>query len=121
MQRAARRHSAATGWEQSYKGSAGVTATFRHEFFDGKQWVATPEAGIIFLTESCLTTEVICHEATHMAVGIYERDMLGPVAQPTEATTTDGEWVEALFAEMPREEVFCYLVSDLTREILERV
>lgn len=106
MQRAVRRNSIATGRPQSYKGAEGVTSCFRREVFDGEKWTATPEAGAIYLVEGRLTPEVVAHEAAHMAVGIYERDDF------------EHGWHEDLFPSMKWEERFCYLVSDITREIL---
>lgn len=109
MQRAARRHSLIYGRPQSFRGAEGVTSCYFLEKFVDGEWVKTEQAGAIFLIEGHITPEVAAHEATHMAVGIYDRDIF------------EEGWNDAgVVPDMPREEILCYLVGDITREILER-
>lgn len=98
---------AASQWrakpDSHYDRAEGVThCVERRRYEPDGTVVIHPSAGIIRLWTGRLTTEVVAHEAAHMACGIYRMDHNGN--DPNE--------------DMEDEEVLCYLVGELTRGIV---
>lgn len=60
-------------------------------------------AGHILLYENALRIGIISHEATHMAWSIYQQD------------------VQRTIPDKHREEKLCYLVGDITRQIVNKL
>jgi hypothetical protein len=69
--------------------------------------VRTPIAGTIRYWRQRLGTSVVVHEVVHIAVGIYRQDWA-----PEHGAVDD---------DIGNEEVFCHLVDDLTRRIVDRL
>ncbi|HEX5566004.1 MAG TPA: hypothetical protein VFY14_03525 [Streptomyces sp.] len=68
---------------------------------------AGPSAALIRLWRQRLGTSVIVHEITHAAAGIYRLDWL-----PEHGPMHD---------DLENEEIFCYLVGDLTSRVVARL
>lgn len=79
----------------------GLCQAYYKERLDGKHWVKSPEAGYIRLVKDACRTGIIAHEATHMAVAIYQQD------------------IQRTIPDMDREERLAYLVGDITSEIVK--
>lgn len=71
--------------------------------YDSGRIRRTPTAGFIRLYKPALKTGIIAHEATHMAVAIYKQD------------------VQKTIPDMDREETLCYLVGDITSQIVRGI
>lgn len=105
MRKAGMRHDTRMGFtvDPGYFDKAyGLTQSFQVVLFDedGKVAKRRPGAGFIRLFSSELRTGIISHEATHMAVAIYQQD------------------VARTIPDMKREERLCYLVGDITSKIV---
>lgn len=73
------------------------------DVYDSGKVRRKPPAGFIRLYRKGLRTGIIAHEATHMAVAIYKQD------------------VAKTIPDMDREERLCYLVGDITRQIVNKL
>lgn len=82
----------------------GLTFTHvREYFYPSGATRRHPDAGHILLYEDGLKIGIISHEATHMAWSIYQQD------------------VQRTIPDMEREEKLCYLVGDITRQIVNKL
>lgn len=102
----ARLRKAASQWrpkpESHYDRAEGVTHCIeRRRYEPSGNVILHPSAGIIRLWEGRLTPEVVTHEATHMACGIYRQDCNSCLPEGIE-----------------EEEVLAYLVGDVSKGIV---
>ncbi len=82
----------------------GLTFTHEREYVYPSGAVRKhPDAGHIMLYLDGLRVGIISHEATHMAWSIYQQD------------------VQKTIPDMEREEKLCYLVGDITRQIVNKL
>lgn len=111
LRAAAHRYTQSVGTyeEGEFSHAYGVTHSFSrfHVMPDGSIGWSGPSASHIRLWRGALGSSVVTHEAAHAAMGIYGQDCLekdGPVHDS-----------------MDNEEIFCYLLGDLSRAIVDRL
>jgi hypothetical protein len=92
-----------------FREAHGVTHTVQVCYFDdaGEIERVGEAAALIRLHREAVGTSVVTHEVAHAASAIYRQD-----CQPDRGPVHDC---------MDNEEVFCYLVGDLTRRVVDRL
>ena len=111
LRRAAKRHSRRTGTyrDGEFEQALGVTHSFQSVLIDGDglELRQGPTAAHIRLWRGRLGTSVVTHEVCHAVSGIYQQDCL--------------EELGSVHENMDNEEVFCYLLGDLSARIVDRL
>lgn len=98
---AAKINSGETGFDKAY--GLSQLLEYVHLNSSGRATRRYPDAGHIRLCRIGLRMGVITHEATHMAIAIYQQD------------------VQKTIPDMEREEILCYLVGDISSKIVKKL